>query len=49
MDKDRLKECKDLMEEAEDIQKSLNLKSIDTAFLILIYETVDQIRFYNSE
>lgn len=49
MDEETLKEYQEVMEEAEDIQKSLNLKNVDTALLILIYQTLDQIRFHNSD
>jgi len=46
---DEFKEYKDKLEEAEEIKKALNLDSIDTALLILIYQELDTIRFHNSD
>lgn len=49
MDEEELKDYKEMLEEAKDIKKSLNLESIDTALLMLIYQELDTIRFHNSE
>jgi len=49
MEDENIKEYSDLMEEAKEIKEALNLESIDTALLVLIYQTLDQIRFHNSD
>lgn len=49
MENEEVSEYADTMEEAKEVMKSLNLESIDTALLILIYQTLDQIRFHNSD
>jgi len=49
MEEEGLKEYEELMEEAKEIQKSLNLESVDTALLMLIHQTLDQVRFHNSD
>jgi len=49
MEDDEVKEYSDTLEEAQEVKKALNLESVDTALLILIYQTLDTIRFHNSD
>ena len=46
---DEFEDYRDRLKEAEDIKKALNLESIDTALLMLIYQELDTIRFHNSD
>ena len=56
MEDEEVSEYSDIMEEAKEVKKSLNLESIDTAIQIMIYkkldkisEDVDTLRFNNSD
>ena len=49
MEEDEIKDWKEILEQAEDIKKSLSLESIDTALLIMIHQDVDTLRFHNSD
>lgn len=56
MEDEEVSEYYDIMKEAGDIQKALNLESLDTALFILICkklhtisEDVDTLRFHNSD
>lgn len=39
----------EVMQEAKAIKDTLKLESIDTALLIMIYQSLDTIRFHNSD
>ena len=47
MENEDIKEYSELLEEAKEIKKSLNLESIDTALLILIHQELTTISFHN--
>ena len=56
MDETDIMEYSDILEEAKEVKKSLNLESIDIAIQIMIYkkldtisEDVDTLRFHNSD
>jgi len=48
-DKNKLKEFEELRDEALELKDKLGLPSIDTAFLMLIRQDLDTIKFHNSD
>lgn len=42
-------DIKDILDEALEIKKELNLESLDTALLIMIHQGIDVIRFHNTD
>lgn len=42
---EHIKELAESLEEAREAQKALNLESVDTAILLMIYQVLDTIRF----
>ncbi len=49
MEEDEKKDYEELRDEALEMKDKLGLPSVDTALLMLIHQTLDQIRFHNSD